>query len=144
MKKLIIIILLGILSIPAQNGGHNIDYVSLYERYRRESILVAIIAIESRGDIFISNSQENAVGLLQIRPIMVKDVNRILGRKKYNLNDRFNKIKSIEMFNIYQDYYNPGLNPEKAAKIWNGGPNGMNKKSTDKYYTKFLQEWTVL
>lgn len=143
MKKLISICLLVMLFIPAQNKGHDIDYISLYERYRQESILEAIIAIESRGDVFILNPRENAAGILQIRPIMVKDVNRILGIDKYGFQDRFDKSKSIEMFNVYQGYYNPGLNPEKAARIWNGGPNGMNKKSTEVYYKKFLKEWTV-
>jgi len=80
-----------------------------------------------------------SVGLLQITPILVKDVNNILKKqnksKRYCLADRYNAEKSREMFIIIQEYYNPHHNIEKAIRLWNGGPNYSNR-STQIYYNK--------
>ena len=70
---------------------------------------------------------------------MVRDVNRILRRQgdsiKYKMKDRWDRIKSIEIFNIYCAHY--GLVTEEAkARCWNGGPRGLTKKATQKYWDK--------
>ena len=79
------------------------------------------------------------VGLLQIRPIMVKDCNRILEKrgsnKRYTLRDRYNPVKSREMFILYQSHYNPKGNIERAIRLWNGG-SGYSVRATQKYYQK--------
>ena len=79
----------------------------------------ALIYVESRGK---SNAVSNkgARGVLQEMPILVHDCNRILGHKKYTLNDRLDSLKSVEMFNIIQDYYNHEHDKHLALKIWNG------------------------
>lgn len=79
----------------------------------------AIIQVESEGNPRAINRKTNAVGVLQQTPIYVKEVNRILGKKKYSLNDRYNKTKAIEMFNIYQSYYNPDKDLHLALKLHN-------------------------
>lgn len=95
----------------------------------------AIIYVESRGDSMAHNKREDAVGVLQIRPIMLREVNRLLGYDKYTLKDRWSKAKSIEMFEVIREHT---TNPtdEKLARNWNGGWNGYKKQSTLKYWNK--------
>lgn len=83
------------------------------------------------------------VGLLQIRPIMVRDCNRILEKrgsaKRYTLRDRYNPVKSREMFILYQSHYNPKGNVERAIRLWNGG-SGYSVRGTQGYYNKVRKE----
>ena len=109
----------------------------------RNDILEAIMFVESRNNDSAYASGEDAVGCLQIRKCMVDDVNRILLRKKssisFTYNDRWDRKKSIEMFNIFITYYN--LNTaEEMARGWNGGPKGINKTTTLKYWNKVEAE----
>jgi len=104
-----------------------------------DNLVNAIIHVESRGDTLAHNIKEDAVGVLQIRPIMVKEVNRILRFDKYTLQDRWDKQKSIEMFNVIRQH-TPNPTNEKIARNWNGGPNGYRKNSTLKYWQKVQQQ----
>ena len=101
----------------------------------QDSLIAAIIHVESRGDSMACNAGEDAVGVLQIRPIMVREVNRLLKENKYTLADRWSKSKSIEMFNVIKDHTTNPTN-EILARNWNGGWNGYKKKSTLKYWQK--------
>ena len=105
----------------------------------KNNLIDAIIYVESRGDTLAHNVSENAVGCLQIRPIMLREVNRLLGYNKYKLADRWNKSKSIEMFNVIKEHT---TNPtdEKLARNWNGGWNGYKKQSTLKYWQKVKEQ----
>jgi soluble lytic murein transglycosylase-like protein len=105
----------------------------------KNNLIDAIIYVESRGDINAYNAKENAVGCLQIRPIMLREVNRLLGYNKYKLTDRWNKEKSIQMFNVIKKHT---TNPtdEKLARNWNGGWNGYKKQSTLKYWHKVKEQ----
>lgn len=103
------------------------------------NLLSAIIFIESSNDDSAYAANEDAVGCLQIRKTMVDDVNRILKRqgsyKQYSYKDRWNRVKSINMFNIYVNHY--GLETaEEIARCWNGGPRGFNKPQTLSYWEK--------
>jgi len=102
-------------------------------------LLSAMIFVESSNDDLAYNPNEDAVGCLQIRKCMVKDVNRILRRQKSDLNfsydDRWNRHKSIKMFDIYCKHY--GLTTaEQMARCWNGGPRGMQNEMTAGYWKK--------
>ena len=101
----------------------------------QDSLIAAIIHVESRGDSMAYNAKEDAVGVLQIRPIMMREVNRLLKENKYTLDDRWSKSKSIEMFNVIKDHTTNPTN-ERLARNWNGGWNGYKKKSTLKYWNK--------
>lgn len=59
------------------------------------------------------------IGIFQITPIFVKEVNRILDTTIYYHTDAFNIQKSIEMFNIYQNKKNPSHEINKAIRIQN-------------------------
>jgi hypothetical protein len=104
-----------------------------------EKIINALIQIESSGNDNAYTASEDAVGCLQIRRTMVKDVNRILKRQgsetRYEYKDRWCRQKSIEMFNIYRNYYNL-ITPEEIARCWNGGPKGIYKSATIAYWNK--------
>ena len=100
-----------------------------------DPLIAAIIQVESGGDTLAYNSKEDAVGCLQIRPIMVREVNRLVGKDSFTLYDRWSKVKSIQMFNVIRSHTN---NPtdEKLARNWNGGYTGHKKQSTIKYWQK--------
>ena len=103
-----------------------------------DTLLMAVMAVESNFDTMAYNSKENAVGVLQIRPIMVREVNRLLGENKYTLKDRWNKAKSIEMFNVIRSHLK-GASDEEIARTWNGGYNGKNIPQTLQYWKKVKQ-----
>lgn len=105
-----------------------------------DTLLMAVMAVESNFDTMAYNEKENAVGVLQIRPIMVREVNRLLGEDKYTLKDRWNKSKSIEMFNVIRSHLK-GATDEEIARTWNGGWNGHKKKSTLKYWNKVKKQF---
>ena len=107
-------------------------------------LVTAIIHVESRGnDSAIGDRHlvgNEAVGALQIRPIMVREVNRILklqkSDKRFTLKDRFERDKSIEMFYIWKNYHHKNSEPEIIARNWNGGPKGYKVSRTEKYWLK--------
>ena len=105
-----------------------------------DTLLMAVMAVESNFDSMAYNAKENAAGVLQIRPIMVREVNRLLGEDKYTLKDRWNKAKSIEMFNVIRSHTkNP--TDEMIARNWNGGWNGHKKQNTLKYWQKVKKQF---
>ena len=102
-------------------------------------LLSSMMYVESNYNDSAYHKGEDAVGCLQIRKCMVDDVNRILRKqksyKKFTYDDRWSRIKSIQMFGIYCRHY--GLNTaEEIARCWNGGPRGMNKPLTATYWKK--------
>jgi len=106
-----------------------------------DTLLMAVMAVESNFDTMAYNEKENAVGVLQIRPIMVREVNRLLGEDKYTLKDRWSKAKSIEMFNILRSHLK-GASDEQIARTWNGGYNGKNIPETLQYWIK-VKKYTL-
>lgn len=106
-------------------------------------VLPAIETVESGGNPNAHNVDEDAVGVLQIRKVMVDDVNRILKLQKretrYTYEDRWDIDKSREMFMIYSKRYcdhTRTYTEEYIAKNWNGGPKGYEKPSTNGYWKR--------
>jgi len=107
------------------------------------NIVDALIQVESRGndsavgDVHLG---EPSIGVLQIRPIMVREINRILKLKgsshKYKNKDRFSRDKSIEMFTIWKEFHHKDSDYEKIARSWNGGPKGPKNPKTYSYWKK--------
>ena len=127
MKKMIFLTLLLLVSLQAYSfsWGRTIKAIARVESNFNEKAVNGIY-----------------VGYLQISPVLVKDCNRILGqkgsKKRYTLNDRYNKQKSIEMFITIQSFYNPKNSIEHAIRLWNGGPN-YSVKRTQGYYNKVMR-----
>ena len=103
-----------------------------------EPLIQAMIMVESEGNDSAYHKGEKAAGCLQIRPIMVKEVNRILKIQKseleYTLEDRWSREKSIEMFHIVNSYHN------KIARAWNGGPKWIKKSLTKRYWKRVQKQ----
>jgi hypothetical protein len=93
----------------------------------------AICKVESNNNPRAIGDQGRAVGIAQIWPITVKDANRI-SKKNYTLNDRYDPIKSREMFVIITEHYGKGKSDETKARIWNAGPKRAHL--ADKYWEK--------
>ena len=109
-------------------------------------LLSAIMFVESSYNDSAYAVNEDAVGCLQIRKCMVKDVNRILRRQKSELrftyDDRWFRHKSIKMFDIYCKHY--GLTTaEEIARCWNGGPHGMQNEITVGYWEKVKNKLNI-
>ena len=104
------------------------------------SLLSAMIFVESAGNDAAWNESEKAAGCLQIRPVMVREVNRILKmqglKKRYEMNDRWDRDKSIEMFYVWKDWHHPTCSDEVVARCWNGGGNGYRMTATEHYWNK--------
>lgn len=118
-----------------------IDTTSMVEYYVEKDLLIeAMIWVESRDNDSAVGDGGRAVGCLQIHPIMVREANRILKLQKssisYNLLDRWDREKSIEIFYIVNNYHNKSKSYEAIARSWNGGPNWIEKSSTKKYWRK--------
>lgn len=111
-------------------------------------LIPAMIQVESMGnDSAIGDRHlvgNEAVGALQIRPIMLREVNRILklqkSKKRFKRKDRFSREKSIEMFLIWKNYHHPDGGFETIARNWNGGPRGYKNKRTEYYWAKIQNE----
>ena len=116
-----------------------------YDEIKKDikDIIDAIIFVESSDNDSAYRESEDAVGCLQIRQTMVYDINRILKRQgsnlRYTYNCRWNRTKSIEMFNIFIDHYNL-TTAEEMARCWNGGPRGINNPYTLGYWNKVENE----
>jgi len=111
------------------------------------NLVEALIQVESRGKEDCIGDKHliiPSVGVLQIRPIMVREVNRILKllgkNQRYKNKDRYSRIKSIKMFNIWKDYHHKNDSDEVIARCWNGGPKGWKRKATLHYWNKVQKE----
>ena len=120
-----------------------IDVKAVIPKPSVDSLVVAMIQVESRNNDSAYCQEEDAVGCLQIRPIMVEEVNRIckiLGIKKhYSLEDRWSRSESIQMLKIFVKFYDL-KEFEEIARCWNGGPRGMDYVSTEGYWSKVQNE----
>ena len=144
---LILILITGFTQLNGSREQHEINLAKIGQAYteklaeikeynRRNDIINAIILVESNNDPLAFNLREEAAGCLQIRPIMVREVNRLVGYEKYKYEDRWDKEKSIAMFIDYQNKVNPEWDAKIAARKWNGGYYGDLKPSTIPYWYK--------
>jgi hypothetical protein len=108
--------------------------------YDWSPVMEAIIKVESEGNSRAVSG--NSVGAMQITPILVKECNEILKRRKsekrYTMNDRYSVEKSKEMFLLIQSHHNKANSVEKAIRLWNGGPR-YSIKGTNKYFHKVMR-----
>lgn len=102
-------------------------------------VMDAIIQVESEGNPKAVSG--NSCGAMQITPILVRECNNILKRRKskkrFKLSDRFNVAKSKEMFVLFQSVHNPQNSIEQAIRSWNGGLR-YSIKGTQRYFNKVM------
>jgi hypothetical protein len=119
-------------------GNHktNIHSKTEIKNIVTDELINALIFVESRGNDKAVNKQSGARGCLQLKPIYVKEVNRLYGTD-YTFGDAFNRQKSIEIVKKYLNYYGSRIETpsyENLARIHNGGPNGHKKSFTKQYW----------
>lgn len=130
-------------SVSVQITDHESSHVHEYT-VDSMKLINALIMVESSSNDSAFCLKENAAGCLQIRPVMVNEVNRILHLKgsnvSYDLNDRWKRDKSIEMFWVFSEFYTKEWNQEFISRRWNGGPKGHKKSSTLSYWSKVKRQ----
>lgn len=82
-----------------------------------DKLIMAIAYTESKFRTDVTDSA-GAKGILQIMPCYVAEVNRLYGTD-YVSTDAFDLDKSLELFNLMQDYYNPDRNIDEGIRRHN-------------------------
>ena len=103
-----------------------VEYHTTVEVSDWDRLVEALIKVESNGNESAVNPS-GASGVLQLMECYVDEVNRI-GGTDYTYEDRFDKAKSIEMFNLYNQYYNPEHDIYEAIRRHNPGAGSWYKE----------------
>ena len=137
-KKVSVSLVALTIALTASAGGHAKSNVKT-PGFNWNPVMDAIIQVESEGNPKAVSG--NSVGAMQITPILVKDCNDILKKKKskkrFTMADRYSVAKSKEMFLLIQSHYNPENSIEKAIRSWNGGVR-YSVRATNRYYKKVM------
>lgn len=147
MKTILSIIALFSAIVAPNATIENIPYETYYsidyQDVSIDTLLQSIILVESNGDssaVGDKHMKTPSIGLLQIREVMVDEINRILIKRgdtmRYFYSDRWSATKSIEMYYIWKEFHHNESAPEIIARNWNGGTYGYKKKATVKYWAK--------
>lgn len=138
--KVVFLIIFSFVLMPvhAERSGSSYSYSESEKDWK--PVIEAIMQVESNGR---DNAKRGAsVGVLQITPVLVAECNNILRlrkiNKRYKLSDRKNRQKSIEMFLLFQSWFNPQKDVELAIRSWNGGMH-YSVKRTQRYFDKVMK-----
>ena len=120
------------------------------------TILMAVEAPRTPVAAQAAIDREGAYGILQIRRLALADVNnhsavsmqQLWGKDALTLEDCLDDSVSMWVCREYLTYWGKhytkttGKEPtyEVMARMWNGGPRGWQRSSTDKYWSKVEQE----
>ena len=105
-------------------------------------LLSALIQIESHGND-LARGRHGELGALQIKPILVRDVNRIMGTH-YAHAQVTNRATSIFIANAYLAHYGRNLSDESLARIWQGGPKAISRSSSRAYGRRVMRKLSSL
>ena len=105
-------------------------------------LLSALIQIESGGNDQ-AKGRHGELGALQIKPIMVRDVNRIMGTH-YTHSQVTNRATATFIANAYLSHYGRNLSDDSLARLWHGGPRGAKKSSTRAYARRVMRKLHAL
>ena len=101
-------------------------------------LLSALIAVESGGNDQ-AKGRHGELGALQIKAILVRDVNRIMGTS-YTHAQVTNRATATFIAQSYLAHYGKNLSDESLARLWQGGPKGLRKASTRAYGRRVMRE----
>lgn len=101
-----------------------------------DNLINALVKVESGGDN-TKIGKLGEIGILQIRPCIIEDVNRVY-KTKYVFSDAKDNRKAKDICRKYLTYWGNHYQKKTGkvatnqilSKIWNGGPNGPNKKTS--------------
>ena len=99
------------------------------------SLISALMIVESSNNDMAIGDQGRAIGCLQIHKAVVLDVNRITG-SHYRHQDMTNRVQARAVCEAYLKHYGKGCTTEQLARRWNGGPAGDRKSATEAYWAK--------
>ena len=105
-------------------------------------LLSALIQIESGGNDQ-AKGRHGELGALQIKPILVRDVNRIMGTS-YTHQQVTNRATATFIANAYLSHYGKNLSDESLARLWQGGPKALKKNSTRAYGKRVMRKLDAL
>ena len=94
--------------------------VKIDVKHNLDDLLIAIATVESSNDPNAYNVKEAAAGLYQIRPIYLRDVNRILRHQRYKLADRYDPARAREMVCVYLRHYGKNKSLEDIGRKLKG------------------------
>jgi hypothetical protein len=121
--------------------------ISLFNYNIIQEIREVLKLVESQGNEKIVGDNSTAFGILQIRPIAIREVNRNY-KTHYHHYQMFTEKYSDEVFNLvmlrgvelYLKKYNRYPSEQDIVRMWNGGIyNGYRNNKTLKYYYKYLK-----
>lgn len=117
------------------------DYTDNTDMIFLPMLIAALVTVESGGDFRAVGDGGQALGILQIHKEIIVDVNRIY-KTSFRHEDALNPVLAKEICELYLKYYAPpNATAEQCARIWNGGPAGHKKSSTEKYWQKVRKEF---
>jgi soluble lytic murein transglycosylase-like protein len=105
-------------------------------------LLSALIQIESGGNDQ-AKGRHGELGALQIKSIMVRDINRIMGTH-YAHDQMTNRAVSIFIAESYFAHYGRHLSDESLARLWQGGPKGLKRSFTRAYGKRVMRKLDAL
>lgn len=127
MKTILLTLILLLLPSTAFCPELSREWTKNYERkkakqyqIRLRKLYLSFLWVESKNYWLAYNEKENAGGELQIRPVMIEEVNRLQDSIKFELKDRWNSKQSFKIFAIKMLSHNPELDIVKACQLWNG------------------------
>lgn len=123
-----------------------IEYLPAPELSEWSIFQMAVIKTESEfNHLAVGHTKD--VGLYQMTPIYVEELNRIQKMKNvpdsllYNHLDAFDMKKSIEMFNFMQDAHNPSHSISIAVSRHNPGGNSIGYARKVFENMELMQKW---
>jgi hypothetical protein len=105
-------------------------------------LLSALIQIESHGND-LARGRHGELGALQIKPIMVRDANRIMGTH-YAHQQVTNRAVATFIARAYLSHYGRNLSDESLARIWQGGPKALHRSSSRAYGRRVMRKLSSL
>jgi hypothetical protein len=143
MRKIMITIILILatmkLSAPVNEAeGYIINNEPIYAYNVSDPFLRAVIAFESNLDERAVNPYTKARGILQIMPVMIREVNKY-SDVRYTWDDAWNPVKSIEIWNIIMTVKNPEYYPDRAIRIWFGVGVQYDGMTWEDYYQEVMK-----
>lgn len=124
----VVIALTSITSSGRTNKKRSFDWALFLEALER------VEAPKTEAQAQAAIKREGAYGVLQIRQICLDDVNRKYGTTVTLKDVQSSRAMSRWVCVHYVRMYSAGSSYEVAARTWNGGPSGRNKKSTITYW----------
>lgn len=117
---------------PVDVPASHEEEISDWERFTE-----SVIWVESKGNPERVGDNGKAVGVLQEWCICIDEANRLLGYNRFSYEDRYDRERSIEVWNVIQGCRNPERDFKKACQIWN-------PTAGDWYYERIMERFYEL